>query len=127
AAEAAEAGEAVEGNEAAEAAEGDTSSLSADVPPASLAYVLYTSGSTGAPKGVEVSHRAVVRLVREATYASFGPGEVYIQLAPMSFDLATLELWGPLLHGGRLALLPPGPYTLADVYAAGARHGVTTL
>ena len=41
--------------------------------------------------------------------------------------LATFEIWGPLLNGGRLALLPPGPYTLADVYAAVARHGVTTL
>jgi amino acid adenylation domain-containing protein len=100
---------------------------SADVPPASLAYVLYTSGSTGAPKGVEISHRGVVRLVREAGYASFGPGEVYLQTAPMSFDLATLEIWGPLLNGGRLALLPPGPYTLADIYAAVARQGVTTL
>jgi amino acid adenylation domain-containing protein len=100
---------------------------STDVPPASLAYVLYTSGSTGAPKGVEVSHRGVVRLVREAGYTSFGPGEVFLQTVPMSFDLATLEIWGPLLHGGRLALLPPGPYTLADIYAAVARQGVTTL
>ncbi|HET9185607.1 MAG TPA: condensation domain-containing protein, partial [Solirubrobacterales bacterium] len=68
---------------------------SADVPPASLAYVLYTSGSTGTPKGVEVSHRAVVRLVRETAYAAFGPGEVFLQLSPMSFDLATFEIWGP--------------------------------
>ncbi len=100
---------------------------SMDVPPEGLAYVLYTSGSTGTPKGVEVSHRAVVRLVREAGYAAFGPGEVYLQLVPMSFDVATFELWGPLLNGGLLALLPPGPYTLADLYAAVARHGVTTL
>ena len=89
--------------------------------------MLYTSGSTGTPKGVEVSHRAVVRLVRETGYASFGPGEVFLQLAPMSFDAATLEIWGPLLNGGCVALLPPGPFTLADVYAAVARHGVTTL
>src|SRR6185369_6909735 len=105
-----------EATEATEATEEDTEPTalrSTDVPPASLAYVLYTSGSTGAPKGVEVSHRGVVRLVREAGYTSF--------------DLATLEIWGPLLNGGRLALLPPGPYTLADIYAAVARQGVTTL
>ncbi|HSU84052.1 MAG TPA: amino acid adenylation domain-containing protein, partial [Thermoanaerobaculia bacterium] len=107
--------------------EADAEPFSADVPPTSLAYVIYTSGSTGAPKGVEVSHRAVVRLVRETGYASFGPGEVYLQTAPLSFDLTTLEIWGPLLNGGRLALLPPGPYTLADIYAAVARQGVTTL
>ena len=105
----------------------DIAPVRADVPPAGLAYVLYTSGSTGAPKGVEVSHRAVVRLVRETGYMSFGPGEVFLQLVPMSFDLATWEIWGALLNGGCLALLPPGPYTLADVYAAVARHGVTTI
>jgi amino acid adenylation domain-containing protein len=105
----------------------DAAPVCADVPPSSLAYVLYTSGSTGAPKGVEFSHRAVVRLVRETGYVSFGPGEVFLQLVPMSFDVATFEIWGPLLNGGCLALLPPGPYTLADVYAAVARHGVTTL
>jgi amino acid adenylation domain-containing protein len=111
----------------AEATEGDTASLCADVPPASLAYVLYTSGSTGTPKGVEVSHRAVVRLVRETAYAAFGPGEVFLQLSPMSFDLATFEIWGPLLNGGRLALLPPGPFTVAGLYAAVERHRVTTI
>ncbi|HSK81762.1 MAG TPA: amino acid adenylation domain-containing protein, partial [Thermoanaerobaculia bacterium] len=100
---------------------------SADVPPTSLAYVIYTSGSTGAPKGVEVSHRGVVRLVREAGYTVFGPGEVYLLLSPLTFDVATLEIWGPLLNGGRLVLLPPGPYTLADIYTAVARQGVTTL
>ena len=99
----------------------------ADVPPASLAYVLYTSGSTGTPKGVEVSHRAVVRLVRDTAYAAFGPGEVFLQLSPMSFDLATFEIWGPLLNGGRLALLPPGPFTVAGLYAAVERHRVTTI
>ncbi len=99
----------------------------AEVSPESLAYVLFTSGSTGAPKGVEVSHRAVVRLVRETDYAAFGPGEVFLQLAPLSFDAATLELWGPLLHGGRLVLFPQRPFSLAELYATVSRHGVTTL
>jgi amino acid adenylation domain-containing protein len=114
--------------EAPEGTEADTEPFhSAEVPPTSLAYVIYTSGSTGAPKGVEVSHRGVVRLVREAGYTVFGPGEVYLLLSPLTFDVATLEIWGPLLNGGRLVLLPPGPYTLADIYAAVARQGVTTL
>ncbi|HZF12446.1 MAG TPA: amino acid adenylation domain-containing protein, partial [Thermoanaerobaculia bacterium] len=95
--------------------------------PEGLAYVLYTSGSTGVPKGVEVHHAAVARLVCDTGYAAFGPDEVFLQLAPMSFDAATLELWGPLLHGGRLVLFPPGPVSPAAVGAAVARHGVTTL
>ncbi len=95
--------------------------------PASLAYVLYTSGSTGTPKGVEVSHRAVVRLVREADYMSFAPGEVFLQLVPMAFDVSTLELWGPLLNGGRLVLFPPRPFSLGELTAVVQRHGVTTL
>jgi amino acid adenylation domain-containing protein len=95
--------------------------------PEGLAYVLYTSGSTGTPKGVEVSHQAVVRLVRDAGYAAFGPGEVFLQLAPMSFDAATLELWGPLLNGGRLVLFPPRAFSLVELYAAVERYAVTTL
>ena len=67
---------------------------------------MYTSGSTGRPKGVEVTHRGVVRLVRGAGYARFGPDEVFLQLAPAAFDAATFEIWGALLNGARLALLP---------------------
>ncbi len=92
-----------------------------------LAYVLYTSGSTGRPKGVAVPHRAVARLVRGADYAELGPEEVFLQLAPVPFDASTLEIWGPLLNGGRLALLAPGRASLEELGAAIARHGVTTL
>ena len=92
-----------------------------------LAYVLYTSGSTGTPKGVAVAHRAVVRLVRDTGYAAFGPGEVFLQLAPMSFDAATFEIWGPLLHGGCLVLFPPRQVSVRELQAVVLRHGVTTL
>ncbi|MFO0762663.1 MAG: non-ribosomal peptide synthase/polyketide synthase, partial [Byssovorax sp.] len=86
-----------------------------------LAYVMYTSGSTGKPKGVCVPHRAIIRLVRETGYAHFGPEEVFLQLAPLAFDASTLELWGPLLNGGRLAVFPaerPTPESIGAVIRA---------
>jgi amino acid adenylation domain-containing protein len=92
-----------------------------------LAYVMYTSGSTGTPKGVLVGHRAVVRLVRDTDYCRFGPGEVFLHLAPLTFDASTFEIWGPLLNGSRLALLAPGPFSLDGLAAALRRYGVTTL
>jgi amino acid adenylation domain-containing protein len=91
------------------------------------AYLVYTSGSTGRPKGVVVPHRAVARLVLEADFARFGPDETFLQLAPLSFDAATLELWAPLLTGGRLVVAPPGPPTLEDLGRLLAEEGITTL
>ncbi|MET0647060.1 MAG: amino acid adenylation domain-containing protein, partial [Pyrinomonadaceae bacterium] len=99
----------------------------AEVAATNLAYVLFTSGSTGTPKAVGVEHRAVVRLVRGTGYAEFGPSEVFLQLAPLAFDASTFELWGPLLNGGRLIVMPPGAPSLDDIAAALRQHGVTTL
>nr|WCB70647.1 NRPS modules 10-13 [Corallococcus coralloides] len=71
-----------------------------------LAYVMYTSGSTGGPKGVAVPHRGVVRLVRgQQEYVRFGPEEVWLHGAALSFDASTLEVWGALLNGGRLVVV----------------------
>ncbi len=92
-----------------------------------LAYVMYTSGSTGTPKGVAVPHRAVTRLVQKTDYASFSPDETFLQLAPISFDASTFEVWGPLLNGGKLVVMPPAPPTLEDIGRAISKHGVTTL
>ncbi|HKV13280.1 MAG TPA: amino acid adenylation domain-containing protein, partial [Thermoanaerobaculia bacterium] len=92
-----------------------------------LAYVMYTSGSTGEPKGVAVTHRAVVRLVRGTGYARFGPEETWLQLSPYAFDASTLELWGALLHGSRLVIPPPGGLTPAELGEVVKREGVTTL
>ncbi len=92
-----------------------------------LAYVMYTSGSTGVPKGVCVEHRNVVRLVKNTNYASFGPEECHLLLAPLSFDASTFELWGSLLNGGRLAVAPPGVLSLAEIGSLVKRRQVTTL
>ena len=70
-----------------------------------LAYVIYTSGSTGTPKGVAVPHRAIVRLVMETDYVDIIPGDVIAQVSTPTFDAATFEIWGALLHGARLAMI----------------------
>ena len=92
-----------------------------------LAYVMYTSGSTGNPKGVLVPHRAVVRLVKNNSFASFSADEVFLQLAPLSFDAATFEIWGALMNGGRLVLAPAGRVTPEDIGGLIRRHDITTL
>jgi amino acid adenylation domain-containing protein len=92
-----------------------------------LAYVMYTSGSTGVPKGVAVHHRGVVRLVRNTNYAAFGPEETVYQIAPLAFDASTFEIWGALLHGGRLVLAPLGVPSLDGVATAVETQGITTL
>ena len=90
-------------------------------------YVMYTSGSTGEPKGVLVTNRNVVRLVMAQSYAEFGPDQVFLQMAPLAFDASTFEIWGALLHGARLVLYPAGPIDLSELRATLERHGVTTL
>ncbi|MDQ3802878.1 MAG: amino acid adenylation domain-containing protein, partial [Acidobacteriota bacterium] len=92
-----------------------------------LAYVMYTSGTTGRPKGVCVTHRGVVRLVRGADYVTLGADETILQAAPISFDASTFEIWGALLNGGRVILLPPGAPSLGELAGALERHQVTTL
>jgi amino acid adenylation domain-containing protein len=92
-----------------------------------LAYVMYTSGSTGRPKGVMVSHRAVVRLVKNTNYLELSEREVFLQFSPVSFDASTLEIWGPLLNGGCLAMMPPEKQSLSDLGMAIRQYGVTTL
>jgi amino acid adenylation domain-containing protein len=105
----------------------DASDLAPLATPGSLAYVIYTSGSTGKPKGVCVEHRAVVRLVRETNYVRLGPDETFLLLAPATFDASTFELWGSLLNGARLALMPADAPTLEELGRALRRHGVSVL
>jgi amino acid adenylation domain-containing protein len=92
-----------------------------------LAYVTFTSGSTGKPKGVCAIHRGVVRLVKGIDYANLSSEETFLQLAPISFDASTFEIWGSLLNGARLAIFPPPTPSLEELGQAIRRYQVTTL
>jgi amino acid adenylation domain-containing protein len=91
------------------------------------AYVMFTSGSTGQPKGVIVPHRGIVRLVSAQDYLRFGPDETFLLHSPLGFDASTLEIWGSLLHGGRLAIAPAGAIAVDGYERLVSRYEVTTL
>lgn len=93
----------------------------------SLAYVMYTSGPAGRPNGVMVPHRAVVRLVKNANYVDIAESAVFLQLAALSLDAATFEIWAPLLNGARLAIMALELPSVDDLGRAIKQYGVTTL
>ncbi|HZF13819.1 MAG TPA: amino acid adenylation domain-containing protein, partial [Thermoanaerobaculia bacterium] len=77
------------------------------VDPSFPAYVIYTSGSTGKPKGVVVSHANVDRLFTATDrWFGFGPGDTWTLFHSYAFDFSVWEIWGALLHGGRLVVVP---------------------
>ena len=92
-----------------------------------LAYINYTSGSTGQPKGVSIPHRAVVRLVKNTSYARLDSKQTFLQYAPISFDAATLEIWGALLNSAKLVVVPARQNDLASLAAVLSREKITIL
>lgn len=97
--------------------------------PQHLAYIIYTSGSTGQPKGCMVEHRNVVRLLA-ATEASFGfhADDVWTLFHSFAFDFSVWELWGALLYGARLVVVPYATSRApAEFYRLLVAEGVTVL
>ncbi|MDM8560650.1 amino acid adenylation domain-containing protein [Candidatus Parabeggiatoa sp. HSG14] len=92
-----------------------------------LAYVSYTSGSTGQPKGVCIIHQSVIRLVKNTNYARFTADQTFLQMAPLAFDASTLEIWGPLLNGAKLIIMPPHTPSLEELGRVIGQYQITTL
>ncbi|MDX9669520.1 MULTISPECIES: non-ribosomal peptide synthase/polyketide synthase [unclassified Pseudomonas] len=93
-----------------------------------LAYIMYTSGSTGTPKGVMVPHRAIGRLVLNNGYADFNAQDRVVFASNPAFDASTMDIWGPLLNGGRVVVIDHP--TLLDPNAFGrelSASGATVL
>ena len=97
--------------------------------PEDLAYVIYTSGSTGQPKGVMVTHRNVVRLLEQTSHwFNFNEHDVWTMFHSFAFDFSVWEIWGCLLTGGRLVIVPyPVSRSPEDFYALLAAERVTVL
>ena len=73
--------------------------------PDDLAHIIYTSGTTGVPKGVAISHHNVTQLL-DSLDVGLPPGQVWTQCHSYAFDFSVWEIWGALLHGGRLVVVP---------------------
>jgi amino acid adenylation domain-containing protein len=93
----------------------------------SLACVMYTSGTTGVPKGVAVRHFNVSRLVINTNYVDISPSDVFLQLAPLAFDASTFEIWGALLNGARVVLYDAPRVDFGKLRTLVADHQVSIL
>jgi len=83
----------------------------------STAYIMYTSGSTGQPKGVKIAHRGISRLVKNNGYLPFSADDRVAFAANPAFDASTMEVWGPLLNGGSLVVIDKAAFLQPQQFA----------
>ncbi|MBF9034659.1 amino acid adenylation domain-containing protein [Rhodobacterales bacterium HKCCE2091] len=99
----------------------------AEVTGASIAYVMFTSGTTGKPKGVMLPHRSVIRMLVDTDWVDLGPDTVTLHSSAFAFDTSIIDIFGALLHGGTVVVPPAGQLSIADLSDAIESHGVNTL
>ncbi|WP_262188203.1 non-ribosomal peptide synthetase, partial [Serratia ficaria] len=109
-------------------AEGNAHNPSLPLTSTATAYIMYTSGSTGLPKGVMTPHQGITRLVRHNRYAAFDAADRVAFAANPAFDASTLEVWAALLNGGALVVMAPEVVMDAELLATALqRQRITTL
>ncbi|QPB18507.1 non-ribosomal peptide synthetase [Rhizobium sp. 007] len=89
------------------------------------AYIMYTSGSTGRPKGVTIAHRSIARVVLDQNYIDFRRDDVILHAATIAFDATTFEIWGALLNGCTVAVMPDADFSLARLAGVMRDTGVS--
>lgn len=93
----------------------------------SIAYVMFTSGTTGVPKGVVLPHRSIIRMLRDTDWLELSDETVTLHSSSFAFDTSIIDLFASLLHGGTLVVPPDGTLSISQLADAIQSHGVNTL
>ncbi|MBB3891584.1 amino acid adenylation domain-containing protein [Phenylobacterium haematophilum] len=93
----------------------------------SIAYVMFTSGTTGTPKGVVLPHRSIIRMLCDTDWLEMSDKTVTLHSSAFAFDTSIIDLFASLLHGGTLVVPPDGTLSISQLADAIQSHGVNTL